>query len=739
MASIPSSLMRLFEPIEDLLADPSVRRVMVDGPDRVFVEREGRLERVDAAYGADALKQSLRGLARRAGKSFDADRPVLEAMLKDGTRFLALRTPVVADGPVLCITRPTGRAVEMAEVVGRDRMLPAPAADALLAALRAGLNIAVIGAPGSGRQRLVEALCSALPTAARVAVVDEGAGLALPGRKPIRLKPRKAEDDARAVSGGDLLYCAGRLGVDRVVVVELRLADAWDAVSLLASRAAPVLMAMPGVSAADGIARLDGLARASTSSQRARGVTALVGSGLDVVVALATRNRRQRVVSIETVRPGAEGPVCEPLFALDGDRLRATDGARHRVATWAEESAPTASPPRPLPIPVPEAPADSIQLPEFDESMGNTGLLSLAGMLPDEEASQEVPPPDDGSEDMPFEVDVQLSSLVPQDPPVPAVVLPLPELVLPAAPESVDSTSSGDLDAADELPDDSFAPSLEEVAASIDAQADALGDEDDGIEAASEPPEAVEPESGRETQVVDNEAPAEAPPAAHDAAAPAAVEVAAEDVAPEDDAAAGEVAEGGAAEAAGLAAESVEISIEPSSSASIAAGLAATQALEALDISGLDISTQAERPTPAKLPGEEEPTAQDLEDSVDPLRMLMQSLKAAPAGAPAVHDPVEEEVEALSVDIDLDDDDDEDVTVITEIGVDIAQEILSKKTFSQVLRSIGTVDDEDDWDASSSSNPAPVKKDARGATSEMDSPLEAAQRSDRNTVVHDDD
>ncbi len=502
MASIPSSLLRIFEPIESYLTDPSVRRVMVDGPDRVFVERDGRLERAEARYGAEALAQSLEGLARRAGKGFDAERPCLEAMLKDGTRFLALRPPVTDAGPVLCITRPTGRAVEMAEVVGRDRMLPAPAADALVTALRAGLNIAVAGPPGSGRQMLVEALCSTLAEGARVAVVDESSGLQLPGRQPVRLKPRKAGAQKRAVSGGDLMYCAGRLGVDRVVTLELRQSDAWDAVSLLASRAAPVLLALPGITASDSVARLEGLARASTSSQRARGVPALLGAGLDVVVSLATRDRRRRVVGIDTIAPGVDGPVATPLYSLVGGQLRATDRA-HR---WSERLGAG----EPEPARGPETP---------DES--ETGVISLAGML--EDAPAEVP----------FEIDVPLASLVP-------------------------------LESAD-----------------------------------------LEP-----------------------ASPPGALDDAAED-----------------------------------------ADLAATEAFDALDPSGV----------------------------VDP-----------------------EADEALPVEDDDDDDDEEDPTVVTEISAEVAQELLSKKTFSQVLRSIGTTDEEDDseWDASSDAG--------------------AAKR-DRNTVVHSDE
>lgn len=154
-----------------------------------------------------------------------------------------------------------------------------------------------------------------------------------------------------------------------------------------------------------------------------------------------------------------------------------------------------------------------------------------------------------------------------------------------------------------------------------------------------------------------------------------------------------------------------------------------------------DQSAQApEQDEPLQLPGEDAPTAHDLEDSIDPLRMLMQSLKSPAGATPKLADAIEEEDQALSVDINLDDDeDDEDATVITEIGADIAQELLSRKTFSQVLRQIGPVDDEDDWDQSSSASRPTPAKDGQGTTSEMDSPLDLEPRKGRNTIVHDDD
>ncbi|MCA9527558.1 MAG: hypothetical protein KC549_14815, partial [Myxococcales bacterium] len=106
MAPIPASLLGLFGPVRDLLVDPTVRRVLVDGPDRLYVQRAGPPEPLQVRWPAPDLLKALTELAARAAKPFDEDSPCLEAMLKDGTRFLALRAPVVKEGPVLVIARP---------------------------------------------------------------------------------------------------------------------------------------------------------------------------------------------------------------------------------------------------------------------------------------------------------------------------------------------------------------------------------------------------------------------------------------------------------------------------------------------------------------------------------------------------------------------------------------------------------------------------------------------------------
>ncbi len=347
MAAIPPSLLQMFGPIESLLSDPTVRRVLVDAADAILVERHGRVERTPLAYPAGALDASLDALARRAGKPFDSLHPSLEAQLKDGTRFLALRPPAVERGPMLVVVRPGGRLTDLPGLVRQDA-LSEEAADALAAAMRAGLNIAVVGPADSGRTTLLEALTGAVAPGARIVVLEEHAELRLPEREPTRMQTRKADKDGNgAVTTADLLYFAGRMAVDRVVIGDLRWQDASETVNLLSARLSPVLMALPGLNAEDALSRLEALARASATGGRDRAVGGLTQSALDLIVTLGRHEGQRAVVSIERVRAGGERARLEPLFArsaVTGWTLAATPEAAELVEAWRRAAAPAPAP-----------------------------------------------------------------------------------------------------------------------------------------------------------------------------------------------------------------------------------------------------------------------------------------------------------------------------------------------------------------------------------------------------------
>ncbi len=682
MGTIPASLLRLFAPIEHLLTDPSVRRVMVDGPDRVFIERDGHTERVGVAYDAAALAHSLRGLAERAGKPFDAQRPCLEAMLKDGTRFLALCSPVVDGGPVLAISLPGGHAATLSGLV-QAGALTGGAARTLGLALRAGLNIIVAGPPGGGRARLLEALCAELPPEARVATLQDGGALTLPGRPAIRLTPRKSEGEGRTVTGGDLLYCAGRMAVDRVVVADLRLADGWDAASLLASRAAPMLLGLPAMTPTDALSRLAALARASAARERDRAGEGLIAAGVDLIVLVGRWGEAPPVLSIDAVEARDGVPVLVPLFTRRDadDVLAATPSVEPLRARWQR-------------LVPPSAPVGATRIERVDPPQpgAETRVERAAGERPDGErlaraaASGEVDPDaGPGTSDEAPTAD--------------------------APPQASDERPAVDAPAVDP-------PNRDEAPLAADAPSpppEAALDESVDISVDLPPAAGAE---GKTTEALAMDVPFAAP--ALSVEAPSLSELA---------------PDGDISEAPDLS------DLDPSP--------AFAQRAETADHTP-DLGTTQAIDLPHALTGGPEPSqAAPPEASATPddslaggsaLHRLLESMERSPA--PDFHEGVTTEAARPeppgapasppafpSLDLDDEEDDEDEPTVITGVGVPL--DAVSKKTFSQVLKSLGSPDDSVEADMDS----------WRPSTSDsMDNPTREVPRvRDRNTLVHKDD
>jgi Flp pilus assembly CpaF family ATPase len=324
VAAIPGSVIRLFEALAELLTDPALRRVVVEPSGRVRVTRLGRTYALPTPVDPAVILTGAEGLARRANKPFDESSPSLEAQLKDGTRFVALRPPTIDAGVALSITRPGGRDADLAALEA-DTFIEAHAAALLTQAVEAGANIAVVGPPDSGRTSLLEALCRATPPAASLGVVDEPGELHLPGVCVTRLNPRRSEREAAAGSGGlaDALYFASRMAFDRVALNDPKWSDACELVHHLASRGVPTLLVWPGAEARDAMLRLEALGRATTAGPRERAIPGLLCAGLDLVVTTARSPNGPYVRAIDRVERGADG-----LPALIGQYRRSAPPSR---------------------------------------------------------------------------------------------------------------------------------------------------------------------------------------------------------------------------------------------------------------------------------------------------------------------------------------------------------------------------------------------------------------------------
>ncbi len=217
-----------FGPLEPLLADDAVTEVMVNGPGRAWIERDGRVQRTDVELDRPTIDSVLERIVAPLGLRLDRTSPVVDARLPDGSRVNAVIPPLAVDGPYLTIRR------FGAGPVGLTAMAPPGVVSLLEWAVAGRHNILISGGTGAGKTTLLNSLASVVPADQRIVTVEDAAELRLPGPHVVRLEARPATvDGLAAVSVRDLVRNALRMRPDRIVVGEVRGAEAFDMVQAM--------------------------------------------------------------------------------------------------------------------------------------------------------------------------------------------------------------------------------------------------------------------------------------------------------------------------------------------------------------------------------------------------------------------------------------------------------------------------------------------------------------------------
>jgi pilus assembly protein CpaF len=272
-------------PLEELLADPSVEEVMVNGPDSVFVERAGRIERTAVAFPSEeALRNTIERILAPLGRRVDELSPMVDARLADGSRVNVVIPPLSVDGPLVSIRRFAG------ERPGPDRLvelgtLDLPTRDLLAGAVEARQTVLVSGGTGSGKTTMLNALSSFITRRERVVTIEDAAELRLQQPHVVRLESRPASVEGRGeVSIRDLLRNALRMRPDRIVIGEVRGPEALDLLTALNTGHEGALSTVHANSPADALRRLETLALMAEVGLPHEAISEQLGRGLDLVV-----------------------------------------------------------------------------------------------------------------------------------------------------------------------------------------------------------------------------------------------------------------------------------------------------------------------------------------------------------------------------------------------------------------------------------------------------------------------
>ncbi len=274
-------------PLEDLLADPLVEEVMVNGPGRVYVERAGRIEPTGVVFsGEEELRNAIERILAPLGRRVDELSPMVDARLADGSRVNVVIPPLAVDGPALSIRRFGARRPGPEELVelgsmteGQHRLLEN--------AVSARRSVLVSGGTGSGKTTLLNALSSFISPGERMVTIEDAAELRLQQPHVVRLESRPAGVEGRGeVTIRDLLRNALRMRPDRIVIGEVRGPEALDLVMALNTGHDGALSTVHANSPADALGRLETLALMAGVGLPHEAIAEQVQRGIDLVVHL---------------------------------------------------------------------------------------------------------------------------------------------------------------------------------------------------------------------------------------------------------------------------------------------------------------------------------------------------------------------------------------------------------------------------------------------------------------------
>jgi pilus assembly protein CpaF len=289
--------------VQALLRDPDVTDVMVNGPDEVWVERAGRLERTAVSFAdADAIRAAVLRVVGPLGLRLDRARPHVDARLRDGSRLHAVLPPLSAGTPVVTIRRFPSVSHSWDDLE-RSGAVPPDAAALLRAAVLDRRAVVVCGRTGTGKTTLLNVLLGGVSDAERVVVIEDAPELRPRCPHVVRLETRPVNaDGAGEITIRDLVRQALRMRPDRIVVGEVRGVEITDVLQALATGHEGCMTTVHAKAADEALVRLEGMALQAGLPLEAARAQLAVGLDLLVVCARGPQGRRGLIQIAEVAR-----------------------------------------------------------------------------------------------------------------------------------------------------------------------------------------------------------------------------------------------------------------------------------------------------------------------------------------------------------------------------------------------------------------------------------------------------
>lgn len=315
-------ILPFLRPIEHLILDPDISEIMVNGPERVFIERSGYLEpAAGVALTEKFLLIAVKNIARRLGDDISESKPILDSRLPDGSRVAAVIPPCSVNGITLTIRKFNARHFSIDDLV-EIGTLARGLADALQGRILDRKNILISGGTGTGKTTLLNILAGFIPNEERLVIIEDTAEIQIHQANLVRLEARREQKGLPPVTIRDLLKATLRHRPDRIILGEIRGGEAFDLLQLLNTGHSGTLSTLHATSAAQGLSRFTSCVLQSGVELPYRAIKTNIADSLQLIVQLERRPGRRfvsEVVEIQRYDPDTDRYYFNPIYTCEED------------------------------------------------------------------------------------------------------------------------------------------------------------------------------------------------------------------------------------------------------------------------------------------------------------------------------------------------------------------------------------------------------------------------------------
>jgi len=274
-----------FGPLEVLLKDPTISDILINGPQKIFVERRGKMEKSDVKFrDNDHLLQIIDRIVSKVGRRVDETSPMVDARLPDGSRVNAIIPPLALDGPSVSIRRFGANPLKLEDLLNYKAFTPEMAM-LMEACIKARLNIVISGGTGCGKTTLLNTLSSFIPHEERIVTIEDAAELQLQQDHVVRLETRPPNIEGKgAISTRDLVRNALRMRPERIIIGECRGGETLDMLQAMNTGHAGSMTTLHANAPRDAQARLETMIMMAGMELPIKAMRQQISSAVDVII-----------------------------------------------------------------------------------------------------------------------------------------------------------------------------------------------------------------------------------------------------------------------------------------------------------------------------------------------------------------------------------------------------------------------------------------------------------------------